>query len=249
MKGNLPKPLDLIGELLVSNRSRSSGRPAPLTIGKILTWADAHYQRKGCWPTSRSGAVPDTAGETWWRINESLLRGNRGLPGGDTLPRLLARQRGRRNPRGQPPLRVAQILTWADAYRRSSGRWPGVEAGPVHEVPGLTWRAINSALHFGHRGLPGGDSLAQLLARRRGRPSYRKKGRLSIGQVLAWARAYRARRGRWPHAASGTVAEAPDITWMAVNAALSEGLRGLPGGSSLSHLLQELSRDRRGQTG
>jgi hypothetical protein len=97
--------------------------------------------------------------------------------------------------------------------------------------------------------LPGGDSLAQLLARRRGRPSYREKRRLSIGQVLAWVRAYRARRGRWPHAASGQIDEAPDITWKAVDAALCRGLRGLPGGSSLSHLLRVHSRGRRRKTG
>jgi hypothetical protein len=67
----------------------------------------------------------------------------------------------------------------------------------------------------GHHAPPGID-----LA---GRPSYRKKPRLSVGQVLAWARAYRARQGHWPTAASGRVAESPDTTWMAVNAALSQG--------------------------
>ena len=198
---------------------------------------------------SRSGAVEGAPNETWWRVNVSLIRGHRGLPGGDTLPRLLARERGRHNPRGQPPLSVPKILTWADAHRRRTGRWPTAGAGSVHEVPRLTWSAINSALCLGRRGLTGGDSLARLLARRRGRPPYRKKSRLSMGQVLAWARAYRARRGRWPHAASGRIAEAPDLTWMAVNAALSQGLRGLPGGSSLSYLLREHSRGRRGQIG
>jgi hypothetical protein len=33
---------------------------------------------------------------------------------------------------------------------------------------GQTWLALDSALRNGHRGLPGGDSLARLLARERG---------------------------------------------------------------------------------
>jgi hypothetical protein len=233
----------------VSVRLPSGWRRPSLTIELILAWADAHYWCTSSWPNSRSGPVQDAPGETWWNINVVLLRGYRGLPGGDSLSRLLARERGRCGPRGKPPLRVAQILTLADAYRRRTGRWPGVDTGPVHEMPELTWRAINLALYSGYRGLPGGDSLAQLLARRRGRTSYRAKRRLRIGQVLAWARAYRARRGRWPHAASGRIAEAPDLTWMAVNAALSKGLRGLPGGASLSHLLRVHSRGRRRKTG
>jgi hypothetical protein len=198
---------------------------------------------------SRSGAVKDAPGESWWNIDTCLIKGHRGLPGGDTLPRLLGRERGRSNPRGQRPLAVDQILAWADAHRRRTGRWPGADAGPVREVPGLTWRTVNLALYQGFRGLPGGDSLARLLARRRGRPSYVKKPRLSIGQVLAWARAYRARWGRWPTAASGAVAESPDTTWMAVNAALRQGSRGLPGGSSLTRLFRENSQARRGRTG
>jgi hypothetical protein len=35
-------------------------------------------------------------------------------------------------------------------------------------APGETWVAIDAALAHGHRGLPGGDSVARLLARRRG---------------------------------------------------------------------------------
>jgi hypothetical protein len=208
-----------------------------LTVQQILAWADAHWRRTGSWPKSRSGPVKGAPGETWWGIDMALIEGRRGLPGGDTLPRLLARERGR-NPRGQPPLTVSHVLAWADAYRRRNGRWPGADSGPVRDVPGLSWRAVNQALYLGYRGLPGGDSLARLLARRRGRPSYREKPRLSLRRILAWARAYRARRGRWPSADSGEVAEAPGTTWMAINGALSRGLRGLPAGMSLSILLR-----------
>ena len=52
------------------------------------------------------------------------------------------------------------------------------------------------------------------------------------------------RTGRWPNARSGPIPEAPGETWNAINAALSLGKRGLPGGSSVRRLLAE----RRGST-
>jgi hypothetical protein len=65
----------------------------------------------------------------------------------------------------RPPLSAAQILAWADAHRRRTGRWPSAASGPVREAPGLTWLAVNGALSKGLRGLPRGDSLARLLVR------------------------------------------------------------------------------------
>ena len=58
--------------------------------------------------------------------------------------------------------------------------------------------------------------------------------------MLAWADAHLARTGRWPHAGSGPIPEAPGVTWGAVNMALYGGHRGLPGGDSLSLLLGRL---------
>jgi len=220
-----------------------------LTVEQILAWSDAHRERTGDWPTSRSGPVADAPGEIWWNLNEALLHGYRGLSGGDTLPRLLARHRGRRNMRGQPALSEEQILAWADAHRRRTGRWPSAVSEPVSEAPELTWRAVNMALLMGHRGLPGGQSLARVLARKRGKLSHVTKPSLTVRQVLAWARAYRVRNGRWPTASSGEIAEAPGTTWMAVNAALDRGNRGLPGCSSLSRLLRQHTDSRRGKTG
>jgi hypothetical protein len=68
----------------------------------------------------------------------------------------------------KPRLTVAQILAWADAHRRRTGRWPGQTSGPVAGVPGQTWAAVVEALRRGLRGLPEGDTLARLLARERG---------------------------------------------------------------------------------
>jgi hypothetical protein len=210
-----------------------------LTIGLILAWADSHRQRTGAWPTSRSGPIPEAPGERWWNINEALRRGFRGFPGGDTLPRLLARRRRRPNPRGRPPLTIAQILAWADAHKRRTGRLPHASSGFIAGTKGLTWRAVNLALRNGHRGLPGGSSLSRLLAEHHGPRTWFLKPPLTIPQVLAWAEAHKRRTGRWPSAASGPILEAPGETWAAVNAGLAHGVRGLPAGSSLSQLLRQ----------
>jgi hypothetical protein len=61
----------------------------PLTVEQILAWADAHQARTGHWPSSESGAIPETRSETWAKVHSALREGHRGLPGGDTLARLL----------------------------------------------------------------------------------------------------------------------------------------------------------------
>jgi hypothetical protein len=63
--------------------------------------------------------------------------------------------------------------------------------------------------------------------------------------VLGWARAHCRRTGRWPTRRSGPVADAPGETWEEVHAALLEGLRGLPGGTSLAQLPDRVRRQRR----
>jgi hypothetical protein len=66
--------------------------------------------------------------------------------------------------------------------------------------------------------------------------------RLTVAQILAWADAYFKAFGRWPGAASGPVAGAPDYTWSSVNTMLREGGRGLPQGASLARLLKQHGR-------
>src|SRR5262249_21588425 len=139
-----------------------------LTVRLILAWADAHYRRTGSWPTDNCGPVVDAAGETWKAVAMALRCGYRGLRGGLSLARLPAGQPGVRNPGRQAAVSVALILAWAQAHRRRTGSWPNRESGPVAEAAGETWSAIDLALCYGHRGLPGGSSLARLVAAGRG---------------------------------------------------------------------------------
>lgn len=63
---------------------------------QILEWADAYYARHGKWPRPLPEQIPGTQ-ETWSRIDDSLYRGGRGLPGGTTLLLLLKKGRGVRH--------------------------------------------------------------------------------------------------------------------------------------------------------
>jgi hypothetical protein len=70
----------------------------------------------------------------------------------------------------------------------------------------------------------------------------RRGTRLTVEQILAWADAHRAQTGNWPRANSGPVIEAPGEKWRAIENALYDGYRGLPGGDSLARLLDRHRR-------
>lgn len=216
---------------------RNSAELPNLTEPQILDWADAHQRRTGEWPTARSGPIPDAPGERWSAINTALFSGVRGLPGGSSLPRLLAEKRGVRHIRELATLTEEQIVELADAHKGRTGEWPKKHSGEVLDSPGETWSGIDAALSKGARGLPGGSSLPQLLAVRRGVRNHRQLAELTEQQILEWVDAYERRTGELPTRTSGVVLDAPGESWSAIDAALSAGLRGLPGGSSLSHLL------------
>ena len=209
----------------------------PLSEASILAWCDAAFERTGVWPGGKDGAIPDAPGETWLAVEMALNHGQRGLPGGSSLALLLAEHRGLRHPLLLPNLTVEQVVSWADAHRERTGHWPHIESGAIPEAPGETWNAINHGLRRGTRGLPGGLSLAEVLAIEREVRNRRDLPPLSRKQILAWADAHRRRTGDWPQVASGPIADAPGETWVNVNAALKKGTRGLQGGSSLARLL------------
>src|SRR5262249_54545730 len=138
-----------------------------LSTSQILAWADQHFARTGEWPTAHSGAVTDSD-ETWQGISDALQRGNRGLPGGSALPKLLEAERGRPHARHRPPLTTKQILKWADDHYDRTGHWPNATSGKVLADEIESWAAINQALIDGLRSLKAGTSLPNLLGRKRG---------------------------------------------------------------------------------
>lgn len=229
-----------LARLLAEQRGvrNRKGLPA-LSENQILAWADSYHQRTGTWPTAKSGSIEDAPGETWLAADMALRHGQRGMPGGSSVAMLLADRRGVRNTWTIPNFSIPQILAWAEAFHERTGGWPNLQSGPIVEAPEETWHAVNKALTNGGRGLPGGYSLAELLARERGARNKVNIPNLTRQQILAWADAHRRRTGEWPTKDSGPIADAAEETWAAVDAALYQGSRGLRPGSSLARLLAQ----------
>jgi hypothetical protein len=134
-----------------------------LTFEQILVWADAHFVRTGKWPKCNSGPIYGAPEEKWQNIETALYNGTRGLSGGSSLAMLLAGNRGMRNRSALPHLKKRTILSWAKLHHKRNGNWPKAYSGPIQDVPGETWRAVDMALYLGLRGLPGSMTLSQLL--------------------------------------------------------------------------------------
>lgn len=218
----------------VKNRLSLSG----LTVEQILKWADAHQKQTGKWPVTHSGEIFGEVDEKWQNINAALVRGARGLDGGQSLAQLLATQRAVRNIRALPNLTTKQILQWADAHHVRHGKWPSAISGEVTGEPSEKWGNIHAALSTGTRGFSGGSTLAQLLSKHRGARNKSRLSSLDVNQILKWADAYHKKTGKWPKQKSGDVLGAPGEKWNNIDTALSRGRRGLPGGSSLAQLIK-----------
>ncbi|HWL93970.1 MAG TPA: hypothetical protein VNT79_10585 [Phycisphaerae bacterium] len=214
----------------------------PLSINQILKWADAHHKRTGRWPINTTGRILEaTPGETWYSVSGALKRGARGLPGGEYLASLLARERGVLAQGYKPILTHEKILAWAVAHHRRTGKWPTSKSGRVKESPAETWDSIRTSMRDGHRGLPAGITLAALFNSVRGDAGdLDRKGKLSVESIKLWARAQHRRHGKWPDKYSGAVPDARGETWFGIEEAIRLGKRGLPKGRSLSAFLSGL---------
>jgi hypothetical protein len=228
-----------LAKLLARGRGVRNRKGLPrLTEDAVLAWADAHRSRTGDWPGAGSGPVADAPGETWLAVQMALRHGRRGLPGGSSLPLLLADRRGARNVRSRPNLTTAEVLSWADEHRDRTGDWPHSWSGPIAAAPAETWNAVDHALKRGSRGLVGDSSLARLLAAERGVRNHLDRPPLTRKLILNWACRHHRRTGKWPTMNAGPVVDAPGETWLALDACLKCGHRGLRGGSSLARLLE-----------
>jgi hypothetical protein len=208
-----------------------------LDPAKILKWAIAHRARTSDWPTPASGAIPEAPGETWLLVEAALTLRLRGFRRRTTIRRMIEEHQKRSRLRGAPQFTIQQILDWADAWHARTGKWPVTRSGKIPNTADVTWCIVNFALRQGRGGLPIGASLERLLARQRGVRRTRDVSRLDIPTILRWAEAHYTRTGNWPTLNSGQISECPGETWWRVNRELGEGLRGLPGGSSLARLL------------
>lgn len=227
-------------QLLTEKRdARNRAELEPLTEKKILEWADIHRDRFGEWPGKDSGPIIAAPGETWSGVNAALQMRIRGIKATSSLAQLLAEKRGVRNQKRLSRLTTGQIMQWADAHYARIGEWPKKDSGSIVDAPGETWGRIDGNLREGSRGLPAGSSLALLLAEKRGVRNHLALPPLTEEEILQWADAFHAKNGQWPRVKSGAIDEAHGDTWTAVDQALRNGLRNLPGSSSLAQLLAE----------
>jgi hypothetical protein len=135
------------------------------------------------------------------------------------------------------------ILSRAKSYRKTKCRWPNLYCGSDDGgYPGDTWTGYDNALRQGLRGLPGGSSLAQLMETV-GYVNHLNKPGLTPECILDRIREYHKDTVKWPGEDSGPV-EGGYIgdTWKGYDSALREGCRGLPGGSSLTRLLDTIRK-------
>jgi hypothetical protein len=235
----MPGGSSLIRLLAEHRGARNRGDLPALSIEQILRWAKQHHKRTGEWPDVHSGPIPGAKGEQWSTVHGALMRGTRDLPGGISLARLLCNKLGVGNRRGISKLTVEQILKWADRHHRSTGEWPQGKSGPVIGAKDENWRNLDAALRMGGRGLPGDSSLAQVLHEHRSVRNRAQAPKLSTEKILTWARHHQRVTGEWPTGKSGPVLKDPDENWLAINAALNIGCRGLRKGSSLAKLLKK----------
>src|SRR5262249_21377520 len=110
---------------------RMNQRKPVLRIAQVLSWADHHHARTGKYPNAESGAVRVEPTENWGAINQALLAGLRGLPGKDSLARLLLRERGRPHRHNLPALTEDDILAWAREHHARTGTWPMQTSGLI----------------------------------------------------------------------------------------------------------------------
>jgi hypothetical protein len=165
-QGHRGLPRSSLAQLLAKHgyRRRPNARRPPLTIEKILEWADAYRRRTGKLPEPHSGRVIGARGETWMALDASLNQGHRELEGGSSLRKVLARYRGRKYRVKCPDVTEVQIAKWAKRHYRETGEWPLRRSGPVRGgLPDDTWLRLDAALSSGARSLPGGSSLPRLL--------------------------------------------------------------------------------------
>ena len=146
-----------------------------------------------------------------------------------------------------PELSEEKILDSADAFYARHGDWPRWDSGPIPELAGETWFTVSGALVLGLSGFQAGGSLSGFLTRHdRVRPNAPDEN-LSVGPIMAWAKAWRKRRGSWPTTCSGEIPGQGGLTWSTVDKLLRDGRAGLPAGTSLA-LLRRADRQAAEQT-
>ncbi len=154
---------------------------------------------------------------------------------------------------GRTPLTDSLVHELGESFQTEYGRYPRANDGPMGLPDGEDWANIDHALRYGKRGLRGGSSLAKMFGY--ARPDH------TIVQILQWADRCFKKTGRWPSSTEMREERPQDYglpdpakwgfaeSWPAIDQALRDGLRGLPGGMTLYRLLIEHGRIKPSRSG
>jgi len=191
-------------------------------------------------PTLISGDATPYFGftEKWADIHDCLRHGRRGFTGRSSLAVFLV-EHGFIEPK--PDLTVEMVKEAVVKFRaENDGKNPSFTSGDATPYFGYpdTWSCISQCLSGGHRGLPGGSSLRRFLIEHgfaEPRPDFTIE---TIREAVVKFRT--ANDGKNPtQIGDATPYFGYPETWRNVDGCLREGLRGLPGGSSLMGFLVE----------
>ncbi|MDX2028963.1 MAG: hypothetical protein SFW62_10090 [Alphaproteobacteria bacterium] len=223
----------------------------PLTEKQIVQWIQLFHEMEGKWPSARDKIIWDknSAGVwhqipgTWSSIDQALVTGRGGLLGGSSLNQIKSEY-------GLCDLLSEEIVERRiKLFREKEDRLPGITdkvvwdkntKGQWIQVPG-SWASISLDLRRGFRGLPGGSSLSKFMRDRGFRPN------LNEALIWRWMELFHKKEKRWPKPADNVIWDKNEkgkwITvegnWNALNVALHNGVRTLPGGSSLAKLKEK----------
>ena len=222
----------------------------PLSKQLIIGWIQQHIDKYHKKPGKHLGVNEFADGEykgiTWGAIENALKKGLRTLPKGSSLVKI-NEELGYRSVHKPPPFSKKLILDWINKFREKYKRTPKKTDGVIEfaecEYKGETWGTVDFALWKGYRGFSGGSSLATLLQEEFNIKNHMNLPELTTTLILEWVSQYKEKYGEKPTRSSGIIEfvckKYEGITWAIVNAALEQGARGFPGGSSLPKLLQK----------
>ena len=130
-----------------------------LTLDRIGESIEAFFHERGCFPSLTTDECAAGLGIKWRSVDIYLRTGQRGLPGGSSLPIEVdnIRKRLNRSPR-VVPLSLDQIHAGIRAYQQRTGHWPTVTSGLIEEL-GINAETLNTRLAEGKVGLSGNSSL------------------------------------------------------------------------------------------
>ncbi|MBN8521251.1 MAG: hypothetical protein J0L77_05060 [Alphaproteobacteria bacterium] len=238
-------------------RARSfAKKPEPLDLELIRRTILATRLETGKWPTQKAGLVqygPYADGKTKFTTLLAALRnGRRGLLGSSSLSEqcaILSEKHGLDyiNHLNQHDFDLGTIRETILKTRQQTGRWPTQKSGLVKHGPyangRITFLALGKALSVGSRGLTGGSSLPQECeyVSNQFKLNYvnvLKQSNYDLNKIRETIFETRRQTGKWPSMERGLVKYGPyadgKTKFHALNAALKNGLRGLPGGSSIA---------------